>query len=82
MNQKRPSSWGNPDRRHQTQMPAPAIEQIEQQLLSRLSPESFKPLRQVEGTQKFRDRLLSLPVMMAVVVGKSVSSDSWLERST
>lgn len=68
MSQKRPSTWGNPDRRHQTQFPAPAIEQIEQQLFSWLSPGSFKPLRDVETQQKLRDRLLTLPVMMAVVV--------------
>lgn len=68
MSQKRPSTWGNPDRRHQTQFPAPAIEQIEQQLFSWLNPSSFKPLRDVETQQKLRDRLLTLPVMMAVVV--------------
>jgi len=68
MSQKRPSTWGNPDRRHQTQLPAPAIEQIESLLFSWLSPGSFKPLRDVETSQKLRDRLLTLPVMMAVVV--------------
>jgi len=68
MSQKRPSTWGNPDRRHQMQMPAPAIEQIEQQLFSWLSPGSFKPLRAVEAEKKLRDRLLTLPVMMAVVL--------------
>lgn len=50
------------------QLPAPAIEQIEQQLFSWLNPGSFKPLRDVETPQKLRDRLLTLPVMMAVVV--------------
>lgn len=68
MSQKRPSTWGNPERRHQTQLPAPAIEQIEQQLFSWVSPGSFKPLRDVETQQKLRERLLTLPVMMAVVV--------------
>lgn len=68
MSQKRPSTWGNPDLRHQMQMPAPAIEQIEQQLFSWLSPGSFKPLRAVEAEKKLRDRLLTLPVMMAVVL--------------
>jgi hypothetical protein len=68
MSQKRPSTWGNPDRRHQTQLPAPAIEQIESLLFSWLSPGSFKPLRDVETQQKLRDRLLTLPAMMAVVV--------------
>jgi hypothetical protein len=32
MSHKRPSSWGNPDHRRQTQFPAPPIAQIEQQL--------------------------------------------------
>ena len=68
MSQKRPSTWGNPDRRHQTQLPAPAIEQIESLLFSWLSPGSFKPLRDVPTPQKLRERLLTLPVMMAVVV--------------
>ena len=68
MSQKRPSTWGNPDLRHQMQMSAPAIEQIEQQLFSWLSPASFKPLRAMEAEKKLRDRLLTLPVMMAVVL--------------
>jgi hypothetical protein len=37
-------------------------------LFSWLSPGSFKPLRDVETPQKLRERLLTLPVMMAVVV--------------
>jgi hypothetical protein len=38
MSQKRPSTWGNPDHRRQTQLPAPPIAQIEQQLFSLLNP--------------------------------------------
>ena len=87
MSQKRPSTWGNPELRHQMQMSAPAIEQIESLLFSWLSPASFKPLRTVKGEKKLRDseallrlrsisesssvsadRLLTLPVMMAVVL--------------
>ena len=45
MSQKRPPTWGNPDHRRQTQLPAPPIAQIEQQLFSLLNPGSFKPLR-------------------------------------
>lgn len=56
MSQKRPSTWGNPERRHQMQMAAPAIEPIEQQLFSWLSPASFKPLRAVEAEKKLRSR--------------------------
>jgi hypothetical protein len=68
MSHKRPRSWGNPDLRHQTQVPAPPIAQIEQQLFSLLTPESFQPLRLAQGEKKRRDRLLTLPVMMAIVV--------------
>lgn len=68
MSHKRPRSWGNPDLRHQTQVPAPPIAQIEQQLFSLLTPGSFQPLRLAQGEKKRRDRLLTLPVMMAVVV--------------
>ena len=68
MSHKRPRSWGNPDLRHQTQVPAPPIAQIEQQLFSLLTPGCFKPLRLAQGEKKRRDRLLTLPVMMAVVL--------------
>jgi hypothetical protein len=68
MSQKRPSTWGNPDHRRQSQLPAPPIAQIEHQLFSLLNPGSFKPLRLAQGEKKLRDRLLTLPVMMAVVV--------------
>lgn len=68
MSHKRPSSWGNPDHRRQTQFPAPPIAQIEQQLFSLLNPGSFKPLRFAPGEKKLRDRLLTLPVMMAIVI--------------
>ena len=68
MSQKRPRTWGNPDHRRQTQVPAPPIAQIEQQLFSLLTPCCFKPLRLAQGEKKRRDRLLTLPVMMAIVV--------------
>jgi hypothetical protein len=68
MSQKRPPTWGNPDHRRKTQLPAPPIAQIEQQLFSLLNPGSFKPVRLAQGEKKLRDRLLTLPVMMAVVV--------------
>ena len=68
MSHKRPSTWGNPDHRRQTQVPAPPIAQMEQQLFSLLNPCCFKPLRLAQGEKKRRDRLLTLPVMMALVV--------------
>lgn len=68
MSQKRPQPWRNPDFRHRSQMPAPAVEQIEQELLSLLSPAAFKPPGGEKGKGQFRNRLLTLPVMMAIVV--------------
>src|SRR4028119_930454 len=67
---KRPWSDANPDLRRQVQMPSPPIEVIEQELWSLLSPESFKPLRLSQGknAQQLRERILTLPVMMAVVL--------------
>ncbi|MHC5819538.1 MAG: hypothetical protein ACYT04_27585, partial [Nostoc sp.] len=46
------------------------IEQIEKELFSLLLPTSFKPLRfcSVKDDQKLRERILTLPVMMAVVL--------------
>lgn len=60
----------NPDLRRQTQLPNPAIEQIEAQIYALLEPSSFKPLRDSPGldNKNLRDRKLTLPVMMAVVV--------------
>jgi len=81
MSQKRPSTWGNPDHRRQSQLPALPIAQIEQQLFSLLNPGSFKPLRLAQGEKKLRDRLLTLPVMMAVVVSLVYLSFIGLARS-
>ena len=70
MTHKRPARKGNPDRRRHRQMPTVAIAEIETRLYSMLSPESFKPLKEVgvEGKRKRRARLLSLPVMVAIVL--------------
>ncbi len=70
MSIKRPARKGNPDLRQQKHVPAPPIEQIEQEIFSLLSPCKFKPLKLYENEQKkqFRDRILTLPVMMAIVV--------------
>lgn len=70
MGAKRPARKGNPDLRQQKHVPAPPIEQIEKELFSLLSPTSFKPLRLCKGKneQKLRDRILTLPVMMAIVL--------------
>jgi len=61
---------GNPDLRQQKHVPAPPIEEIEKELFSLLSPQNFKPLKLSEGKdkKKLRERILTLPVMMAVVL--------------
>ncbi|BAY21289.1 transposase [Calothrix sp. NIES-2100] len=70
MSKKRPARTGNPDLRQQKHVPVPPIEEIEKKIFSLLSPVSFKPLRLYEDEQKkkFRDRILTLPMMMAIVV--------------
>jgi hypothetical protein len=70
MGVKRPSYKGNPDLRQQKHLTAPPIEQIEKELFSLLSPKSFKPLKLCDGLneKKLRERILTLPVMMAVVL--------------
>ncbi len=70
MARSRPRPSANADLRRRTQVPAPAISEIEQNLLRYLSPASFKPLSGVKGThgKAMRERLLTLPVMVAVVL--------------
>ncbi|MBD2518073.1 IS4 family transposase [Nostoc sp. FACHB-973] len=70
MSRKRPARTGNPDLRQQKHIPAPPIEEIEQEIFSLLSPGNFKPLKLYKNEEKklFRDRILTLPVMMAIVV--------------
>lgn len=97
MSPKRPARKANPDLRQQKHIPAPPIQEIEKEIFSLRSPVSFKPLRLYEDVQKkkFRDRILTLPMMMAIVVSlvyrqipglrkvKSVLSQEgllWVER--
>lgn len=70
MARSRPWSSANADLRRRTQVPAPAIGELEQSLLRYLSPASFKPLSGIKGThgKEMRERLLTLPVMVAVVL--------------
>ena len=82
MSRKRPSRSGNRDLRRATQVPSPAIEEIEASLLSWLTPESFKPLRLTSGTQKLRNRVLTYSVMMAVVLSLVYRSISGLSEVT
>jgi hypothetical protein len=81
MARKRPARIGNPDLRQQKHIPAPPIEEIEKQIFSLLSPASFKPLKSYEHKQeqepeqkkKLRDRILTLPVMMAMVAPRTAA---------
>ena len=68
MSRKQKARSGNPDLRRATQLPGPPIPEIEALLWHWLTPESFKPSRLTPGDKKLRDRLLTLPVMMAVVL--------------
>jgi hypothetical protein len=65
MSRKPKARSGNPDLRRGMQVPGPPIAEIEAKLLYWLTPIRFKPLRLTGLTQKLRDRLLTLPVMMA-----------------
>lgn len=58
----------NPDFRHRSGIPAPSVEEIEQRLMAVLTPGAFAPLRMAEERTKLRERILTLPVMTAIVV--------------
>jgi hypothetical protein len=66
---KKPSRWrsSNPDFRHRANLPAPPVAEIENRLRSVLTPALFAPNR-MPGAWKLRNRLLTLPAMMAIVV--------------
>jgi len=71
MARKQTLGTGNPDLRQHKHVPAPPIEEIEKQLYSLLSPKNFKPLKLCSGLdeKKLRSRILTLPVMIAIIVG-------------
>lgn len=64
----RPRLATNPDLRRRTHVPAPSCEAMEQELRSLLVPNALVPHR--DPTQKglFRERILTLPTMVALVV--------------
>jgi hypothetical protein len=67
---------GNPDFRHRSQIPGPEIEEVETKLYELLDPSLMAP-RQMERRDpndpdrpiRMRSRVLTLPVMMAIIVG-------------
>jgi hypothetical protein len=61
--------------RHRSQIPMPSVEEVEQQLIALLSPSLLAPRqmerrdpRQPQRVIRMRQRLLTLPVMVAIVV--------------
>jgi hypothetical protein len=65
----------NPDFRHRVPVPVPAIEEVEQQLWALLTPSMLAPRRlerrdphNPQRVIRLRARLLTLPVMVAIIV--------------
>src|SRR5918995_4130642 len=61
--------------RHRSQIPMPAVEEVEQRLVELLSPSLLAPRqmerrdpRQPQRVIRMRQRLLTLPVIVAIVV--------------
>lgn len=60
---------GNPDRRRAVTPPAPSNEELEARLRDWLSPGTFANLKSVnDNGRQLRDRVLTLPVMVAIVL--------------
>jgi Transposase DDE domain len=73
MDKKRPSRTkhrkGNPDLRRAVTMPAPSNSELEARLRDLLSPGTFANLKTVtDKTRSLRDRVLTLPIMVAIVL--------------
>jgi hypothetical protein len=61
--------YGNPDHRRQVTVRAPSNEELEARLRDLLSPGTFANLKTVtDYTRKLRDRVLTLPVMAAIIL--------------
>lgn len=75
MAQRKPRPHTNPDFRHRVPVPMPAVEEVEQQLWTLLSPSLLAPRRlerrdphRPQRVIRLRARLLTLPVMVAIIV--------------
>ena len=75
MAQKQPRHRSHPDFRHRSQLPMPAITDVEQRLFDVLSPSLLAPRqlerrdpRQPQRVIRMRQRLLTLPVLVAIIV--------------
>jgi hypothetical protein len=61
--------YGNPDHRRAVTVPAPSNAEIEARLRDLLTPGTFANLKTVkDNTKQLRDRVLTLPVMAAIVL--------------
>ncbi|NEO82957.1 MAG: IS4 family transposase [Spirulina sp. SIO3F2] len=71
MPRQRPRKTGNPDLRSRSQVPTPENAELEAKLVQWLQPQNFMPLKEKQGRseEKLRSRILTLPVMVAIVVG-------------
>src|ERR671922_1089423 len=65
----------HPDFRHRSQIPLPAVDEVEQRLMDVLSPSLLAPRqlerrdpRQPQRLIRMRQRLLTLPVLVAIIV--------------
>jgi len=60
---------GNPDFRHRVTVPAPSSQEIESRLFELINPGTFANLKGVKDKQRsLRSRILTLPVMAAIVL--------------
>ena len=60
---------GNPDFRHRVNVPAPSSSEIESRLFELLSPGTFTNLKGIKDKERsLRQRVLTLPVMAAIVL--------------
>lgn len=71
MAKQRPRKKGNPDLRRKTNQPGVEIPEITEKIFELLEPTMFAPLKYLQGNHEkmMRDRVLSLPVMVALMVG-------------
>jgi hypothetical protein len=70
MARQHPRRTGNPDLRRKTNQPGVEIPEITKKIFELLEPAMFTPLKYLQGNHEkvMRDRVLSLPVMVALVV--------------
>jgi hypothetical protein len=70
MSKQRSRKTSNPDLRRRSHVPAPENAEIEATLWQWLQPQHFLPLKESQGRsgEHLRSRILTLPVMVAIVV--------------